>query len=134
MRATPLTYANIGAAAKFLASDRRNPSDTLYAQAALLVWLQHSPAKMAFDYSLEVFFAAFENQWRQHISTPALLVNPSQTIPMLDSAIDSKAPAAKRMLHLLLAGCAACRASIPPELIGGLEEISSKRPVQPPVI
>jgi hypothetical protein len=127
MRAMPLTYANIGAAAKFLAGDQRNPGDTLYAQAALLFWFQHSPAKMAFDYSMEAFYAAFSNQWRQHISTPALLVNPRMTIPMLESAINSNAPMAKRMLNLLLAGCAACRASIPPELVSGLEKLSSQR-------
>lgn len=127
MRAMPPTYANIGAAAKFLGSDQRNPSDTLYAQAALLIWFQHSPAKMAFDYSLEAFYAAFSNQWRQHISMPALLVNPRMTIPMLESAINSKAPTAKRMLNLLLAGCAACRAPIPPELVIGLEKLSSQR-------
>ncbi|PHV05317.1 hypothetical protein CSQ96_20675 [Janthinobacterium sp. BJB412] len=127
MRAMPLTYANVGAAAKFLASEQRNPGDTLYAQAALLVWFQHSPANIVFEYSLEAFFVSFANQWRQHISTPALLVNPRLTIPTLESAINSKAPAAMRMLNLLLAGCAACRASIPPELVGGLEEILSKR-------
>jgi tetratricopeptide (TPR) repeat protein len=127
MRARPPTYANIGAAAKFLASDQRNPSDTLYAQVALLIWFQDSPAKVAFDYSLEAFYAAFSNQWRQHISTPALLVNPRMTIPMLESAIISEAPTAKRMLNLLLAGCAACRARIPPELVIGLEKSSSQR-------
>lgn len=127
MRAIPTTHANIGAAAKFLASDQRNPRDTLYAQAALLCWFQHSPAKMTFDYSLDAFYAAFSNQWRQHISTPALLVNPRMTIPMLESAIGSKEPTAKKMLNLLLAGCAACHASIPPELISGLEKLSTQR-------
>lgn len=127
MRAAPPTYANIGAAAKFLASDHRNPRDSLYAQASLLFWFQHSPAKMAFDYSLDAFFAAFANQWRQHISTPALLVTPRLTVPMLEAAINSKDSAAKRVLNLLLAGCAACRATIPPELVSGLEKLSSQR-------
>ncbi|KKO61055.1 hypothetical protein VM94_04825 [Janthinobacterium sp. KBS0711] len=127
MRAKPLTHANIGAAAKFLANDQRNPVDTLYAQAALLFWFQHSPAKIVFDYSLDAFHAAFSNQWRQHISTPALLVDPRMTIPMLESAIGSKGPTAKRILNLLLAGCAACHASIPPELVSGLEKLSSER-------
>lgn len=127
MRTMPPTYANIGAAAIFLTSDQRNPSDTLYAQTVLLVWLQHSPAKIIFDYSLEAFFTAFAIQWRQHISTPALLVSPRLTIPMLESAIRSKAPTAKRMLNLLLAGCEACRASIPPELVSCLEKLSTQR-------
>jgi hypothetical protein len=127
MRVNPPTYANIGAAAKFLASDQRNPRDTLYAQASLLFWFQHSPAKVVFGYSLEAFFAAFATQWRQHISTPALLVNPRLTIPMLESAINSNASTPKRMLNLLLAGCAACRATIPPELVSGLEALASQR-------
>lgn len=127
MRQTPSTYANIGAAAKFLASDRRNPRDTLYAQAALLFWLQQSPAKTVFDYALEAFFAVFSNQWRQHISTPALLVAPRMTIPMLEAAINSDAPTTKKMLDLLLAACAACQAPIPPELVSGLEKLSSQR-------
>lgn len=127
MRAMPPTYANIGAAAKFLASDRRNPRDTLYAQAGLLFWFQHSPSEIVFDYAVRAFYAAFSNQWRQHISTPALLVSPRITIPMLESAINSKAPTAKRMLNLLLAGCAACRVSIPPDLVNGLEKLASQR-------
>ena len=127
MRESPPTYANIGAAAKFLASDRRNPRDTLYAQAALLFWLQQSPAKTVFDYALEAFFAVFSHQWRQHISTPALLVAPRMTIPMLEAAINSNAPTTKKMLDLLLAACAACHAPIPPALVSGLEKLSSQR-------
>lgn len=127
MRASPPTYANIGAAVKFLASDSRNPRDTLYAQASLLFWLQHSAAKVVFAYSLETFFAAFANQWRQHISTPALLVNPRSTISELESAINSKASVPMRMLSLLLAGCAACHATIPPDLVSWLEKLASQR-------
>jgi len=127
MTTSPPTYANIAAAAKFLASDRRNPRDTLYAQAALLFWLQQSPAKMVFAYTLETFYAAFSNQWRQHISTPALLVAPRMTVPTLEAALRSNAPAAKRMLDLLLAGCAACQSPIPPELVSGLEKLSSQQ-------
>ena len=127
MTASPPTYANIGAAAKFLASDRRNPRDTLYAQAALLLWLQQSPAKIVFAYALETFYAAFSNQWRQHISTPALLVAPRMTVPMLEAAMSGNGPTAKRILDLLLAGCAACQAPIPPELVSGLEKLSSQQ-------
>lgn len=127
MRAMPPTYANIAAAAKFLASHQRSPRDTLYAQASLLNWLQASPVKTVFHYSLKPFFAAFSDQWRQHISTPALLVNPRMTIPMLESAMNSKAFPAKCILSLLLAACPACRATIPPSLVAELEKLSRQR-------
>jgi len=129
MRVSPPSPVNIGAAARLLANDRRSPIDTAYAQIALLVWFQSSPARMFLNSSLEQFFAAFADHWRQLISTPALLVNPRMTVPMIEQAINSKGPIAERLLQLLLGASSASRMSLPQVLIDKLANLSKEQKV-----
>lgn len=129
MRKSPADISNIAAAARFLVGNHRHPRDTLFAQAALLLWLQGSPVQKFLKFSLEQIFFSFTNNWRQHILTPALLITPRTTIPMIEAAIHSSAPIPKRMLELFRAASLACGGKIPPELVDFLEKSSNERSV-----
>lgn len=124
MRKSPPSVASIGAAARMLASDFRNPGDTLQAQAALLYWFLKSPAQIVIESSLDAFDSAFSIHWQKHISVPNLLVKSRMTVPVLEAAINSSAQAAERLQKLLLAGCTASNNFVPAELIDGLEKLA----------
>ncbi|MFP4898535.1 tetratricopeptide repeat protein, partial [Paraburkholderia sp. BR14261] len=95
--------ARLGAVCRLLTVSSREPGLTARAQSVVSLWLLKSTVRLIFDAMLTPIARHFAAMWRQHLSTPALLISPRISISSLRDAIECTATAPEQLLKLFAA-------------------------------
>ncbi|WP_121308214.1 hypothetical protein [Paraburkholderia sp. BL17N1] len=104
--------ARLGAVCRLLVRSSREPALTARCQSVALLWLLKSAGRLTFDGMLAPIARHFDAMWRQHLSTPALLIAPRISLPRLQDAIDSTTNAPEQLINLFDASEVATRVGI----------------------
>ncbi|WP_165186488.1 hypothetical protein [Paraburkholderia dioscoreae] len=92
--------ARLGAVCRLLVGSSRDPALTARCQSVALLWLLQSAGRLTFDGMLAPIARHFAKMWRQHLSTPALLISPRIALPLLRDVTESKPNAPEQIMKL----------------------------------
>jgi tetratricopeptide (TPR) repeat protein len=89
-----------GAGCRLLIERGRSPVETAQRQKVVMILMRKLASSLIFDGMLPTLARTFATMWREHMETPALLLSPRISVPLITDVIESKDTAPEKLLKL----------------------------------